>query len=133
MSHFTTVATKITNLVALKRALEKLKLRYTEAEAGQPVEIRGWKGQKTTAELCINMGKYDIGLVKQEDGTYTMVADWWGVEVTTGKTEQEVAEELNREYAYQTVVIACEDQGYQIESQEVAEDGTVKLSVSKWG
>ena len=133
MSHFTTVATKISNLTALKRALEKLKWKFTEATEGQPVEVRGWKGAKTTAELSINMGKYDIGVVKQEDGTYTMVADWWGIEVSAGKTEHEVVEELNREYAYQQVVIACEDQGYRVDQQEVAEDGTVKLSVSKWG
>src|SRR5436189_6258480 len=103
MSHFTTVATKISNLVALKRALEKLKWKYAEDTEEQRVEVRGWKGQKINADLSINMGKYDIGVVKQEDGTYTLVADWWGIEVTTGKTEQEVAEELNREYAYQQV------------------------------
>lgn len=131
MSHFTTVATKITNLVALKKALEKLKWQYTEAEEG--VVVRGWKGATTKAELSINMGKYDIGVVKQEDGTYTLVADWWGIEVTKGLTEQEVATELNREYAYQQVVIACEEQGYNLDQTEVAEDGTVKLSVSKWG
>jgi len=53
--------------------------------------------------------------------------------VTTGKTEREVVDEINREYAYQTVVLACEEQGYHIDEQSVAEDGTIKLSVSKWG
>jgi hypothetical protein len=133
MSHFTTVATKITNLTALKRALEKLKWAYTESTAEQRVEVRGWKGAKTTAEMSINMGKYDIGVVQNEDGTYGLVADWWGIEVTKGLTEQEVATEINREYAYQQVVLACEEQGYQLDQTEVAEDGTVKLSVSKWG
>ena len=133
MSHFTTVATKITNLTALKRALEKLKWAYTESTAEQRVEIRGCKGAKTTAEMSINMGKYDIGVVQNEDGTYGLVADWWGIEVTKGLTEQEVVTEINREYAYQQVVLACEDQGYHVDQTEVAEDGTVKLSVSKWG
>jgi len=131
MSHFTTVATKITSLECLRRALEKLKLKYTHAEEG--AVVRGWRGQTSLAELSINMGRYDIGVVKNEDGTYGLVADWWGVETTTGKTEREVVDEINREYAYQTVVLACEEQGYHIDEQSVAEDGTIKLSVSKWG
>jgi hypothetical protein len=133
VSHFTKVATKINNLVALKRALEKLGWKYAAAEQG--VEVRGYKGQKITAELSIDMGKYDVGVVRAEDGTYTLVADWWGIETTRGKTEQEVVEELNREYAYQRVVQACEEQGYQIQPEDIQqlEDGTVRLVASKWG
>ena len=130
MSHFTTVATKINDLVALTRALDKLKLKYTQAEEG--VTVKGWRGQTSLAEISIHMGKYDIGVVKNEDGTYGLQADWWGVETTVGKTEQEMVDELSREYAYQKVVIACEDQGYRIDEQQVAEDGTIKLSVGKW-
>ena len=130
MSHFTTVATKINDLVALTRALDKLKLKYTQAEEG--VMVKGWRGQTSLAEISIHMGKYDIGVVKNEDGTYGLQADWWGVETTVGKTEQEMVDELSREYAYQKVVIACEDQGYRIDEQQVAEDGTIKLSVGKW-
>lgn len=131
MSHFTTVATKITNIQCLLKALEQLKWKHTHAEDG--VSVRGWRGQTSLAEVSINMGRYDIGVVKNEDGTYGLQADWWGVETTVGKTEQEVVDEISREYAYQTVVVACESQGYKIEEQNVAEDGTIKLSVSKWG
>ncbi len=133
MSHFTKVATKINNLTALFKALEKLNLKYTTAEQG--VEVRGYKGQKITAEASINMGKYDIGVVKAEDGNYTLVADWWGVETTVGKTEQEVVEEINKEYAYARVVQACEEQGYQIQREDIqqAEDGSVSLVATKWG
>jgi hypothetical protein len=133
VSHFTKVATKINNLTALFKALEKLNLKYTTSEQG--VEVRGYKGQKITAEASINMGKYDIGVVKAEDGNYTLVADWWGVETTVGKTEHEVVEEINREYAYARVIQACEDQGYQIQREDIqqAEDGTVSLVATKWG
>jgi hypothetical protein len=131
MSHFTTVATKINDLVALTRALDKLKLKYTQAEEG--VVVKGWRGQTSLAEISIHMGRYDIGVVKNEDGTYGLQADWWGIETTVGKTEEEMVSELNREYAYQKVVIACEEQGYRIDEQQVAEDGTVKLTVGKWG
>ena len=62
------------------------------------------------------------------------MADWWGIETTAGKYEQEVVEEINKEYAYVRVIQACEEQGYQIAKEDisVAQDGTVSLMASKW-
>ena len=130
MSHFTKVATKINDLVALKKALDQLGWKYKASEQG--VEVRGWRGQTTKAEIAIDMGKYDVGVVKQEDGTYALEADWWGVETTRGLKEEEVVKELNAKYAYQRVVAAVEEQGYTIDQNAVQADGTVKLTVSKW-
>jgi hypothetical protein len=130
MSHFTKVATKINDLVALRKALDQLGWKYKHAEAG--VEVRGWRGQTMKAEMAIDMGKYDVGVVKQEDGTYSLEADWWGVETTRGLKEEEVVKELNAKYAYQRVVAAVEEQGYTIDQNAVQKDGTVKLTVSKW-
>jgi hypothetical protein len=130
MSHFTKVATKINDLVALKKALDQLGWKYKAAEQG--VEVRGWRGQTTKAEIAIDMGKYDVGVVKQPDGTYSLEADWWGVETTKGLKEEEIAKELNAKYAYQRVVAAVEEQGYTIDENAVQKDGTVKLTVSKW-
>ena len=131
MSHFTKVATKINDLVALKKALDQLGWKYKANEQG--VEVRGWRGQTTKAEIAIDMGKYDIGVVKQEDGTYALEADWWGVETSRGLTEAEVVKEVNQKYAYQRVVAAVEEQGYTIDTNQVSADGSVKLNVSKWG
>lgn len=130
MSHFTKVATKINDLVALRRALDQLGWKYKYAEEG--VEVRGWRGQTTKAEIAVDMGKYDVGVVKQADGTYALEADWWGVETTRGLKEEEVVKELNAKYAYQRVVAAVEEQGYTIDQNAVQADGTVKLTVSKW-
>jgi hypothetical protein len=118
-------------LVALKKALDQLGWKYKHNTQG--VEVRGWRGAKTSAEIAIDMGKYDIGVVKQEDGTYALEADWWGVETTKGLTEQEVVKEVNQKYAYQRVVAAVEEQGYSIDTNAVQADGSVKLTVSKWG
>ena len=132
MSHFTKCEMKITNLAALQRALADLKLNYKTAEQEQGVEVRGWKGQKMNAEISIDMGKYDIGVVKNENGTYDMVADWWGIETTHGATEKELSEQINQRYAYQRVVMACEEQGYTMEEQKNEEDGTIELVMKKW-
>ena len=135
MSHFTTVKTKINNLTALKQALENLKYKFAVAEESQQCVVRGYKGDTVSASMSIDMGKYDIGVVQAADGTYELVADWWGVETTAGKFEQEVVEEISREYAYVRVMQACEEQGYQIarEDVNVAEDGSVQLVAVKWG
>lgn len=135
MSHFTTVKTKINNLVSLKQALENLKFKATFAEEGQQVVVRGYKGDTIHAVGRIDMGKYDIGVVAAEDGTYELVADWWGVETTAGKYEAEIVEEINREYAFVRVVQACEEQGYQIAREDinVSADGSVQLVANKWG
>ncbi len=132
MSHFTKCDLKITNLVALKRALEALGHKINVAEAGQHVEVRGYKGAKLNAEICIDMGKYDVGVVQAKDGTYELIADWWGVETTRGTTEKEFVEELNQKYAYQRVVMACEEQGYTMEEEKNEENGTVQLVMKKW-
>jgi hypothetical protein len=133
MSHFTKVETLINDLVALKKALDQLGWKYRVAEEGQQVTVRGYRGQTTKAELVIDMGKYDIGVVKTESGNYTLEADWWGVETTKGLTEAEVVKEINAKYAYQRVITAVEEAGYTVDTNNVSEDGTVKLSVSKWG
>ena len=132
MSHFTKCDLKITNLVALKRALDELGHKYTEAMDEVGVEVRGYKGQKLTGELSIDMGKYDVGVVKQADGTYEVVADWWGIETTRGVQEAEFVEEVNQKYAYQRVLIACEEQGYTLEETKNEEDGKISLTMKKW-
>ena len=132
MSHFTKVQTQINDLVSLKKALDQLGWKYRAAEEGQKVVVRGYRGQTTEAEICIDMGKYDIGVIKTETGNYELVSDWWGVETTRGLTEQEIVKEINQKYAYQRVVAAVEEAGYTVDTNNVAADGTVKLSVSKW-
>jgi hypothetical protein len=132
MSHFTKCDLKITNLIALKRALEDLKHQFTEASAEQQAVVRGYKGAKLNAELSVDMGKYDVGVVQQADGTYELVADWCGIETTRGTTEKEFVEEVNQRYAYQRVLIACEEQGYNLEEVKNEETGTISLTMKKW-
>ncbi|WP_428268840.1 DUF1257 domain-containing protein [Haliangium sp.] len=132
MSHFTKCELKMTNLTALKRALEDMELDYTEAQANQSVQVRGWRGQTLDASMCINMGKYDIGVVSAGDGTYDLTADWWGVETTKGISEAEFKDRLSQRYAYHNVLQACEGKGYTVEEERNEEDGSIQLVVRKW-
>ena len=89
MSHFTKCALKMTNLAAIKKALADMQLKVTEAAEGQSVTVRGYRGDKLQAAMSIDMGRYDIGVVDNLDGTFGITADWWGVETTKGVSEEE--------------------------------------------
>jgi len=132
MSHFTKCELKMTNLEAIKLALEDLELEFTEAAEQQTVNVRGWRGQTMAAKLSVNMGKYDIGVVQNPDGTFDLVADWWGVETTKGLSEAELKNRLSQRYQYHNVKMACEAKGYSVEEELNEEDGSIQLVVRKW-
>jgi hypothetical protein len=132
MSHFTKCDLKMTNLEALKRALADMELSVVEAAEGQSVSVRGYRGQTLDAALSIPMGTYDIGVVRADDGTFDLVADWWGVETTKGVSEEEFQTKLRQRYAYHNVLIACEAKGYAVEEEVNQEDGSIQLVVRKW-
>ena len=132
MSHFTKCDLKMTNVEALKKALADMELNVIEAAAGQQVVVRGYRGQTLSADLKIDMGKYDIGVVKNDDGTLDLVADWWGVETTKGVSEAEFKDQLSQKYQYHNVLMACEAKGYSVEEELNEEDGSIRLVVRKW-
>jgi hypothetical protein len=122
----------MTNVEALKKALADMEMNVVEAEAGQQVVVRGYRGQTLSADLKIDMGTYDIGVVKNDDGTLDLVADWWGVETTKGVSEEELKTRLKQRYAYHNVLMACEAKGYSVEEEVNQEDGSIQLVVRKW-
>jgi hypothetical protein len=132
MSHFTKCALKMTNLAAIKKALEDMQLKFTTAEEGQSVTVRGYRGDKLQAAMSIDMGRYDIGVIENADGTYGVTADWWGVETTKGVSEQEFQDQLAQKYQYHNVKQACEEKGYAVEEEVNEEDGSIRLVVRKW-
>ncbi len=132
MSHFTKCALKMTNLQAIKKALADMQLKFTEAEEGQSVNVRGYRGDKLAAAISIDMGRYDVGIVKGEHNTYEVTADWWGVETTKGVSEAEFQDQLAQRYQYHNVKQACEEKGYTVEEEVNEEDGSIRLVVGKW-
>jgi hypothetical protein len=133
VSHFTSVKTKIRDLICLTRALKDLGYEYTEAEAEQLVKVRGYQGQTTDAVLSIHASKtYDVGVKITTDGTYEFVADWWGVETTRGVTEEEFIKKLTQRYSYHKVMEEIRKKGYTIDTEETQEDETIQLRVRTW-
>lgn len=133
MSHFTKCALKMTNLAAIKKALADLQYKFTEEEQGQGALVRGYRGDSLRAKISVDMGRYDVGIVENQDGTYGVTADWWGVETTKGISEEEFQNALSQKYQYHNVKQACEEKGYTVEEEVNEEDGSIRLVVSKWG
>lgn len=128
MSHFTKVATKINHLPSLLRALDKLELPY---EAGTGCDVRGYTSN-IDAKVSVHFDHYDLGVVLGEDGNYELVADWWGLETTLGRTEREIVDEINREYSLARVSLACEEAGYVLEGEPVYENGEIQMVAARW-
>lgn len=134
MSHFTTVQTKIQNLMRLELVLKELGFAYTRAQAEQLVHVKGYLGQKTQAQMVIHASKtYDIGVnVNAETGVVTFVADWEFVEMTAGFNQDEFTRRINQRYAYHTVKEEVQKRGYTLEEEKVDEENHIHLKVASW-
>ena len=133
MSHFTNVQTRIRDLTCLTAALKDLGYEFTEAKAGQKVVVRGYQKDTVEADISIKASKkFDIGVVVTDSGV-EFVADWWGVETGRGVTQDEFVQLVTQRYAYHKVKKEAVKRGYRLDMEEVKEDQTISIKVSKWG
>ena len=116
MSHFTTIRTQIIEKAYLKQALQDLGYTYQEGS----VQVNGYQGNKTTAELKIKTKNpnYDIGF-RKAGANYELIADWWGIHDINQNT---FVQQLTQRYAYHAAITKLEEQGFSLVS-EVQEEG----------
>lgn len=132
MSHFTTVETKINDLVCLKEALEDLGLLYDEATQNQMATVKGWRAATSQADLSIHAtATYDIGVRQNADGTYQLTADWWAIEEETQEKTELLQQRIIQRYAFRKAKSEAEKQGFTIDEEAVETDGTIRMTVSK--
>jgi hypothetical protein len=109
-------------------------------ELGYTVEtdttIRGYHGEHNVDIAAKKSKAYGLGFVKNPDGTYDLVADWWGI---SGKGEKKIAEELKqqaetvqKEYAKKIVLEQTAADGFDLVSETEESDGTVRIVVRRW-
>jgi hypothetical protein len=123
MSHFTGIKVQIKNGEALGEILEELGYLVE-----QNVMLRGYQGNKTKAEYVIRQDNgYDLGFRKVGD-SYELVSDFWGAEID----QQAFLNPIMQKYAHKTLLNTVQEEGFNIEEQEVLEDGTVRVVVGKW-
>ena len=133
MSHFTKVKTKIKNLNRLKKILQELDFSYEESMETSNIKIRGWNKEETEVLLKIKTGgSYSIGVIKNKEGFYEFVADWWGVETTSGLEQENFINKITRQYAYTTIIEKIRKKGYDLVTEEVDDSQNIRLVVRRW-
>jgi len=123
MSHFTSIKVQIKNGEMLHECLQEL---------GYQVEcntsVRGYQGDRTSAEYVIRrQNGYDLGFRRNGDG-YDLVADFWGA----GINQQAFVNSITQKYAHKTLMATVQQQGFNVEEEEILSDGTVRVLVGKW-
>jgi len=123
MSHFTTIKVQIKQGEILHQVLQELGY-----EVEQNTKVRGYIGNTTQAEYVIRQKNgYDLGFRKQGEN-YELVADFWGAKIN----QQEFVNNITQKYAHKTLMETIQTEGFNIEEEEVLEDGTVRVIVGRW-
>ncbi len=123
MSHFTRVRTQLRSIEMVKKALEDL--GYQVQESGM---VSGYGRQQTHADLVVSTGSsYGIGFRKEGDAV-VMVADFWGLHID----RQAFLNQVAQRYAYLTVMEQAQVQGWTAVSEELKEDGSIRLVMQRW-
>jgi len=126
MSHFTKIKTKIYEIETLKTALKILGYKFSENVSS----VRGYQGRTTNVDLLINLkSSYDIGFHRTIDGSYEIVADWYGVK---GVTKESFISNLMQTYSLELIKQEMEKKGYYIVEKTKMKDNTLKVVVRKW-
>ena len=136
MSHFTKCdRAKIVDPDAFEDACKTLGL--TDIRKNE--EMRGYMGNKKAADVMAGFpgGRYDVGIIKNEQNGYDLVADFWGVNCELPKdwngerTETGIQDAIIRETARHTVMRQLEQEGFMGEVEESA-DHSLTLTLTRY-
>ncbi len=128
MSHFTTVETKLQDLVLLKKVLKYLGYKLKE----NVQHVRGYRGEKINADLVLDTkSSYDIGLVKTATG-YGFVADWEGVTTHAGIEQDQFLKTVNKKYPYEKVMQEIKKKGYTVAEEKTDQQQHIHITLRKW-
>jgi len=121
MSHVSTVKTTIKDLTILKQALKELGYGYYEGQQIQGQYLAA--GQK--ADLVIEdkkniYGSKSVGLIKDEEGTYSFKGDLTG-------TKKTFVSEITQKYTVMKLRSDLKKMGAVSISEVGLEDGSIKL------
>jgi hypothetical protein len=126
MSHFSKIKTSLKDLNLLQKSLDDLGVAWDASLH----TVKGYKDQNHFANLVITQtNNYDIGFT-WNGMEYQLVADlqfWqqpWSVELFLDKVTQR--------YAYNSIIKATQDQGFQTIEETAQENGSIRLTLQRW-
>jgi hypothetical protein len=121
MSHYSSVKTQINDLGALAAAAKEMGFGFLEN-----ARPRGYSTGAVCDVVVKLKGKYDVGFVKQADGTYAMTCDWY-----MGYVQKEIGENgglFMQNYAYQKISREAGARGYSVQ-RNLEKDGKIKMRI----
>ncbi|HOX34700.1 MAG TPA: DUF1257 domain-containing protein [Methanoregulaceae archaeon] len=131
MSHFSRIKTQFKNRDALIDCLTGM-----DFIIGTDTTIRGHRGLINVDIAAKNRQGNEIGFVRNADGSYDMVGDWWakgGVkEQDLARALQEQAGRIQQEYARCIVIEETKKEGFSVVRQVEEEDGAIRILVRRW-
>ena len=126
MSHFTKVHTKIFDREILISTLKQLKYSVFEGKS----TLKGYQGQKKNIDILVKLNSsYDIGFARNKDGSYSIIADWWGVTIVK---KESFTRMVNQNYSINMIRREMKKKGYKIVEQKDLENDSIKVVVRKW-
>jgi len=131
MSHFSRIKTRFRNREALTACLQEMGFIVETNTA-----IQGYRGQVNVDIAARNTAGQNIGFVKNSDGSYDMVGDWWAKgrrkEQNLARALQDQAGRIQQEYARRVVIEEANREGFSVVQQVTEEDGTLRIVVRRW-
>nr|BDA97108.1 photosystem I assembly protein Ycf35 [Cryptomonas borealis] len=126
MSHFSKIKTSLKNLEILKKSLHDLGITYND----KTKTINRCKTQNESINLVIQQNNnYDVGFI-WSGIEYQLITDlqfWqqpWPVDVFLDK--------LTQKYAYNSILRAIENKGFQPIKETTQKNGCIQLTVQRW-
>jgi hypothetical protein len=124
MSCFTRVATKLTDVEAIKEAAAELGYSLRKGK-----QVRGWSSRTTEADFVFaTKTRYDVGAVRKKDGTYEFVCDWG----MSGIGQKGFVEDISQRYGYVRLRRAAKKKGFTFIDRGVDNKGNVQVLLRKF-
>ena len=112
------------DLDCIKQTLRDLNLQFKRVTIDQDNSVESSK-----IALVIKTGQqYNLNLVINEDGTYNLVGQLVGLNLT----QEQFLKKLTQRYAYNKVVKEVEKKGFKIAKEIINADRSIKLVVRRW-
>jgi hypothetical protein len=123
MSKFVQVKTQLRDLAMIKRALDDLKLSYSE----ETTYRHRWSGSEYAVPLLVRDGSLTFGLRPSESGSYEAVGDDMQM-----RRIRPAVERISQRYAYRMVLEETAEAGFELVEERVGDDNVIHLTVRRW-
>ncbi len=131
MSHLVSSPIKILDLAALRRAAESFGAQFAEKKT-----FHSYQGE-TACDFVIALPtvKYEVGVIKQKDGSYTLSHDPFGYEGSRNNDGHKLVGKfgeglglLSQAYSRQVVLTKAKSRGFCVQEKKLA-NGQIRLQL----